>query len=63
MKLKVSIEKLRFFKNNKIITPTPKQVLKNAGVVVGFSFIMGAFVWLVDTAAYGMITMVMSVIG
>lgn len=57
------IDKLRFFKNNKIVTPTPKQVLRNTGVVAGFTLIVGAFVWLVDTAAYGLISMVMSMVG
>ena len=60
--MKNVLEKLRFFKNNKIVTPTPKQVLQNAGVVACFSLIIGAFVWVVDTAAYGMLDLVMSII-
>lgn len=58
--MKAYIEKLRFFKNNKIITPTPKQVAKNTGVVVAVTAIVGVFVWLADTAAYGLLNLVMS---
>lgn len=58
--MKAYIEKLRFFKNNKIITPTPKQVVKNTGVVVAVTAIVGVFVWLADTAAYGLLNLVMS---
>lgn len=60
--MKNILKKLRFFRNNKIVTPTPKQVLQNAVVVTCFSLMIGAFVWVVDMAAYGMLDLVMSII-
>lgn len=56
------LQKLHFLRNNEIVTPTPKQVLQNTGVVACFSLIIGVFVWIVDTAAYGMLDLVMSII-
>lgn len=56
-------EKLHFFKNNGIVTPTPKQMLQNTVVVTMFTLIVGSFVWLVDTAVYGVISIVMSMVG
>lgn len=56
-------EKLHFFKSNGIVTPTPKQVLQNTVVVTMFTLIVGSFVWLVDTAVYGVISIVMSMAG
>ena len=51
------------FKSNGIVTPTPKQVLQNTVVVTMFTLIVGSFVWLVDTAVYGVISIVMSMAG
>lgn len=61
--MKEYIEKLRFFKNNKIITPTPKQVFQNVRIVTGFCLVMGVFVWLTDAAAYGLLDLILNWVG
>ena len=35
----------------KVVWPTPKQVLKNALIVVACVIVIGAFIWLFDFAA------------
>ena len=40
----------------KVVWPTPKQVLKNALIVVGCVFVVGVFVWLFDFVAQVSIT-------
>ena len=40
----------------KVVWPTPKQVLKNALIVVGFVVVIGAFIWVFDLVAQTLIT-------
>ena len=42
----------------KVVWPTPKQVLKNALIVVACVLVVGVFIWLFDEAAAYLITLV-----
>ena len=44
----------------KVVWPTPQQVLKNALVVGAYVLIVGAFIWIFDFAAQGLITMLIN---
>lgn len=57
------LERLNFFKHNKITTPSAKQVMKNTVCVAVFSLIVGVFVWLTDIAAYSLINGLLSLAG
>lgn len=35
----------------KVVWPTPRQVLKNTGIVIGCVIIVGAFIWIFDFVA------------
>ncbi len=40
----------------KVVWPTPKQVLKNAVIVVGCVLVVGVFIWLFDFVAQVSVT-------
>ena len=44
----------------KVVWPTPKQVLKNALIVVGCVLVVGVFIWLFDFAAEWIIKQLLS---
>ena len=45
----------------KVVWPTPKQVLKNALVVIACVLVVGVFIWVFDFAAETMITALINV--
>jgi len=40
----------------KVVWPTPKQVLKNALIVIGVVILIGAFIWVFDLVAQTLVT-------
>ena len=40
----------------KVVWPTPKQVLKNALIVIGVVILVGAFIWVFDLVAQTLVT-------
>ena len=40
----------------KVVWPTPKQVLKNALIVIGVVIVVGAFIWVFDLVAQTLVT-------
>ena len=40
----------------KVVWPTPKQVLKNALIVIGVVIVVGAFIWVFDLVGQTLVT-------
>ena len=40
----------------KVVWPTPKQVLKNALIVIGVVVVIGAFIWVFDLVGQTLVT-------